>query len=155
MNWVPDLPEGRDHRSKSPNIFSPPPPEGAGGDYEQEQARPIWQSSGAGYAELYVLAALEPTRHQLQVLHEFDSCCFRAAGLESGIRDYNLKFVRPQLAASPGGGGWFQTVVTAGNFHQVNVRDKVLVAVLVERLRLNGKLTPSDFTQLPFDDLKL
>ena len=34
---------------------------GAGGDYEQEKARPAYAAAGGlGYQELYVLAALEP-----------------------------------------------------------------------------------------------
>lgn len=72
-DWVPDLPEGHHPAAKSPDIFHPKPVPGAGGDFEQQQARPFWTAVG-GYAELYVLAALEPHRHQLQILHEYDSC---------------------------------------------------------------------------------
>merc|ERR1712025_1240936 len=35
--WVPDLPEGRNKESQSPDVFHPAPTPGAGGDYEQEQ----------------------------------------------------------------------------------------------------------------------
>ena len=52
-------------------------------------------------------------------------------------------------------GGWFHTAVTAGNYHEVNGRDKVLVAYLVERLRRRGHLLRGDFELLPFDDLQL
>jgi hypothetical protein len=48
-----------------------------------------------------------------------------------------------------------QTAVTAGNYHEVNVRDKVIVAVVLERLRRNGALEQSDFAKLPFDDLQI
>lgn len=72
-DWVPDLPEGHNHAAVSPDIFHPPPLPGAGGDYEQEQARPMFAAVG-GYLQMYVLAALEPHRHQVQILHEFDSC---------------------------------------------------------------------------------
>ena len=61
-------------------------------------------------------------------MHEFDSCCFRAAGLFDGIKRYNSW-------AQDLAGGWFQTAVTAGNFHQFNLRDKVIVSVMIERLR--------------------
>ena len=101
-----------------------------------------------GYLQLYVLAALEPTRWQLQILHRYDSCCFRAAGLEDGIASYN-RFAQQRV------GGWFQTAVTTGNYHEVNGRDKVLVAYLVERLRRRGHLIRSDFELLPFDELQL
>ena len=139
------LRQGRNRSAVSPDIFHPPPPVGAGGDYEQEQARPMWAAVG-GYAELYVLAALEESRFQLQILHEYDSCCFRAAGLHGEIKQYN-GWVQGKV------GGWMQTAVTAGNFHQANVRDKVLVAHVVERLRRAGTLTKADFAALPFDDL--
>ena len=145
--WVPDLPEGRNRQAVSPNIFSPPPLVGAGGDYEQEQARPMFTTIG-GYLEMYVLAALEPHRHQLQILHEYDSCCFRGAGLFDEIKAYNL-WATAQIQ------GWMQTVVTAGNFHEVNPRDKVLIAIMIEKLRRRGKLEKADFAMLPFDDLRI
>ena len=95
---------------------------------------------------------MEPGRAQVQILHEWDSCCFRAGGLHDNVRDYNVA-VRGELrraaaaaaasssasaAAADGAGaaaGFMQTVVTAGNYHQINVRDKVIVAVCVEWLR--------------------
>jgi hypothetical protein len=39
--WVPDLPEGHNKAAVSPDIFHPPPIIGAGGDYEQMQARQV------------------------------------------------------------------------------------------------------------------
>ena len=139
-HWVPDLPEGRGKG------------EGGGGDFEQARARPIYDD--ADFIAMYILAAIEPNRHQLQLLHEHDSCCFAATGLHGPILQYNA-FVQAALAAQqPAGGGWMQTAVTAGNYHEVNFRDKVVVAALVERLRLNGKLEKADFAQLPFDILQ-
>ena len=44
--WVPELPEGRNHAAKPPDIFSPPPEEGAGGDYEQLAPRPFYSEAG-------------------------------------------------------------------------------------------------------------
>eukprot|EP00038_Savillea_parva_P019980 m.30019 g.30019 ORF g.30019 m.30019 type:complete len:486 (-) comp4656_c0_seq1:24-1481(-) len=145
--WVPDLPEGHNSGARSPDIFHPPPEIGAGGDYEQAQARPPYAVIG-GFAQMYILAALEENRHQLQILHEYDSCCFRAAGLFDGIKDYNT-YVSSQTQ------GVMQTAVTAGNYHEVNFRDKVIIVTVVERLRRNGKLTIEDFALLPFDDLRV
>eukprot|EP00035_Acanthoeca_spectabilis_P037152 m.43759 g.43759 ORF g.43759 m.43759 type:complete len:437 (-) comp8466_c0_seq1:2478-3788(-) len=145
--WVPDLPEGRSPDAHSPDIFHPAPQPGAGGDYEQEQERPPYAVIG-GYAQMYILAALESDRHQLQILHEYDSCCFRGAGLFDDIKDYNA-YVDKNTQ------GVMQTAVTAGNYHEVNFRDKVLVATLIERLRRNGQLTKADFENLPFDDLRV
>jgi hypothetical protein len=49
-----------------------------------------------------------------------------------------------------------QTAVTAGNYHEINLRDKVIVATMVERLRRKGgALTTQDFENIPFDDLRL
>ena len=94
------------------------------------------------------MAGLEEHRYQLQIVHEFDSCCFRAAGLHDALRRYNT-FVQARV------GGWMQTAVTSGNFHEVNPRDYVLVAYLVERLRRRGHLTQADFELLPYDDLRV
>ena len=47
-----------------------------------------------------------------------------------------------------------QTAVTAGNFHEVNYRDKVLVASLSEALRREGAVVREDFERLPFDLLQ-
>ena len=104
-------------------------------------------SAAGGYLQMYIMAALEPHRYQLQLLHEFDSCCFRAAGLHPNITHYN-KYAQSQVQ------GWFQTAVTSGNYHEVNPRDKVLAALMIEKLRRgNGVLTKADFQNLPFDDL--
>lgn len=93
----------------------------------------------------YVLASIDPGRAQIQILHEWDSCCFAAGGLHSSLLDYNLGVAKllnssnHNFSGGGGGGaaetGYFRTVVTSGNYHQVNVRDKVIVAVAVEWLR--------------------
>ena len=38
-------------------------------------------------------------------------------------------------ALTGAGAGFMRTVVTAGNYHQVNFRDKVIVSFVVEWLR--------------------
>lgn len=47
-----------------------------------------------------------------------------------------------------------QPAVTAGNYHEVNLRDKVIVTTVVEQLREDGALNPTNPPRLPFDDLK-
>ena len=59
-----------------------------------------------------IMAALEPKRYQLQIVHEFDSCCFRGGGLHPNITAFN-KFAQSHV------NGWFQTAVTSGNYHEV------------------------------------
>ena len=145
-DWVPDLPEGRNNRARPGNPFEPPPVVGAGGDYEQNQSRPTYAvAGGIGFMELYVLGAYEQDRYQLQILHEYDSCCFRAAGLEQNISKYN-SVVQSQV------NGWMATAVTKGNFHEINLRDKVLIAFMIELFQANdGKLEKEQFDSLPFD----
>ena len=47
-----------------------------------------------------------------------------------------------------------QTAVTRGNWHEVNLRDKVIISVIVEKFRAsNGELHSDDFKDLPFDIL--
>jgi hypothetical protein len=38
---------------------------------------------------MYALAALEPGRAQVQVLHNHDPCCYSAQHLHAEIKDYN------------------------------------------------------------------
>lgn len=102
-------------------------------------------STVGGYLQMYVFASLESGRNQLQILHECDSYCFRAVGLGPGILAYNV-YAQPQV------GGWMQTGVTAGNLHEMRLRDKVLIAYVVERFRKRGNVAKSDFQRLPFDD---
>jgi hypothetical protein len=50
---------------------------GSMGDYEQ-RAPEIYRT--ANYLELYIMASFGKGRHQLQILNEFDACCFRGTG---------------------------------------------------------------------------
>lgn len=169
--WLPDLPEGRNPFSIPPqSIFEPPPTEGAGGDYEQEQGRPLYSPNGTtltgiGYAELYLMATALGSRPQLQILHDYDSCCFRAQGLVKNITRYgevvrNASLKHSTVGRLSGQSAQFHTAITEGNYHQVNLRDKVVVAVAVERFRAcrdaNGTngCWSTILTGLPFDLLK-
>ena len=71
------------------------------GDYEQRRQRrnPGWYLTLANYTALYTLAALEPGRASLQVLHEKDPCCFKARGRHIRIVEYG-DWVRAQLAGA-------------------------------------------------------
>ena len=117
--------------------------EGGGGDYEQSSERPMYSS--CGFVCMYTLAALEENRHQLQMLHEHDSCCFQGAGLHANITAYN-RFVQGHVA------GWMQTAVNLGNFHEFNFRDKVVAGMMIEKERA-GALGRADFDHIPFDVL--
>lgn len=101
----------------------------------------------ANYTEMYVLAALEPDRYSFQVIHEFDSCCFRSQGRHGRIIEYNT-WVQTQTA------GRFQTTPTVGNIHEVNWRDKTIIGGLLSRYLKAGKLTEADWGNVPFDILR-
>lgn len=114
------------------------------GDFEQLPLRPNYKY--CGFVCMYVLSVLEEGRGQAQILHNQDPCCYQAGYLHNEIKMYN-QFVHSQKAD-----GWMQTYVTAGNIHQVNVRDKVIAASMIENLRRNGgKMKPTEMYFMPFD----
>lgn len=95
----------------------------------------------------YVLAALESTRYSLQITHEHDPCCFHGYGRHGRIIAYN-KWVQAQVA------GHFESTPTIGNVHEVNFRDKTIIAMFLDKLRAqDGLLQPADFVNIPFNTL--
>ena len=118
------------------------------GDYEQQVARPMYQQ--CAFVCMYTLAALEAGRTQVQVLHQDDPCCYAAQSLHPEIKQYNA-FVQSQPAVA----GWMQSMATAGNIHQVNLRDKVVATYAIEKLRLKGVVSKQDLVAVPFDVLQV
>ena len=112
------------------------------GDFEQFYARPMYKH--CGFVCMYVLSQLEEGRASAQILHEQDDCCYAATGLHDEIIAYN-QFVQSRS------GGWMQSFVTEGSIHQVNVRDKVIMASLIETFRRKGFLGRTDMLSVPFD----
>eukprot|EP00929_Paragymnodinium_shiwhaense_P060681 TRINITY_DN30303_c0_g1_i1.p1 TRINITY_DN30303_c0_g1~~TRINITY_DN30303_c0_g1_i1.p1 ORF type:complete len:439 (+),score=39.07 TRINITY_DN30303_c0_g1_i1:45-1319(+) len=96
----------------------------------------------ANYSSLYVLAALEQDRSAVQIIHEWDDCCFHACGRHERISSYN-SWVRSQMR------GNFVTSATEGNVHEVNPRDKIIMGMMLEKWR-KGTLSARDFEQMPF-----
>lgn len=97
----------------------------------------------ANYTSLYVLAALEAGRASAQVLHEQDPCCFHGCGRHARIRAYNA-WVQSQVQ------GAFATAVTAGNVHEVNPRDKLVLGGLLGAIVARGFVNVSDLAHVPF-----
>eukprot|EP00913_Durusdinium_trenchii_P029814 g27939.t1 len=81
-----------------------------------------WTGIG-NYTALYVLAALEPHRTSLQLLHEADPA------------------------------GHFRTVVTEGNLHLVNPREKIIIGTLLYKMARGQAVTAADLLT-PFDLLR-
>eukprot|EP00659_Diplonema_papillatum_P007514 gene7514-11508_t len=77
------------------------------------------------YTCLYVLGGLEPHRAAVQVMHEEDPCCYHGCGRHGRIEEYT-NWVRGEVAGS------FGAVVTVGNVHEVNERDKVIASVVLD-----------------------
>ena len=80
-----------------------------------------------------------------------DPCCFRGQGRHPQIATYNTA-VQATLAKAQG--GWMQTAITAGDFHEVNYRDKVIVSSLTDLLRREGRLAKADLARIPMDLLR-
>jgi len=80
-----------------------------------------------------------------------DPCCFRGQGRHPEIATYNTA-VQATLAKAQG--GWMQTAITAGDFHEVNYRDKVIVSSLTDLLRREGRLAKADLARIPMDLLR-
>ncbi len=83
-------------------------------DYEQWGPCGVKDKAGtpgpkwpANYTEMYVMAALEPERTSIQIIHEHDPCCFHGFGRHERIIAYN-KWVATQVK------GHFETVPTIG-----------------------------------------
>ena len=50
--------------------------------------------------------------------------------------------------------GHFETTPTVGNVHEVNLRDKTIIAMFLDKFRMKeGNLTESDFQTIPFNTL--
>ncbi|CAJ1337807.1 unnamed protein product [Effrenium voratum] len=80
---------------------------------------------------------------RVQVLHEADPCCFHGCGRHERIEDFN-RYVRGRAA------GLFRTVVTEGNMHEVNPRDKIVAGILIEKISRGKAISPADL-QTPFN----
>jgi hypothetical protein len=127
-----------------------------GGDFEQERERSIYEA--CDYECMYTLAGLEEDRMQVQLLHEADSCCFRSGPRHPAIIKYNQDVAQRLAAAGKNGSssGTMCTVATAGNVHEVNMRDKAVIAYLTDRYdQGGGSALPraSECPHLPFNVL--
>ena len=128
----------------------PPDAPAKGGD--DMPGRPAF--TACNYTCQYLLAGLEPGRYQVQILHEYDSCCFSPHGRHDQMLAYEHN-VRAELQA-PGsdraGGrhGWFTSTANAHVKHEVSEQDKTLI-----RNALAGEFAPASggWDRLPCDIL--
>ena len=102
------------------------------------------------YTCQYLLAGLEPHRYQVQILHEYDSCCFSPHNRHSQMLAYELN-VRAELGADERAGGkhgWFTVTATNHSKHEVAAQGKTIIAAA-----LHAHPTPgaAGWEQLPCD----
>lgn len=115
-------------------------------DWEQDPQRP-WYAV-ADMTDIFALGGLaqKQPRFQLQILHEMDSCCWTACTRHADILAYNAQI--RNMANST-----FRTVVTTGNIHEVNPRDKLIVGTLVQLWSQQGAMPNILNVPIPFDIL--
>lgn len=95
---------------------------------------------------------------QVQVLHEADPCCFRSGPRHAAIIDYNSEVAQRLAAASntTTGSGTMCTAATTGNVHEVSMRDKALIAYLIDLYDSGGGAAlprADECPRLPFNVL--
>lgn len=78
----------------------------------------------------YLLAGLEPDRFQVQILHEYDTCCFSPHNRHDQMLRYEAN-IRAELGADDRAGGqhgWFTTAADNHSKHEVAAQDKTIIA---------------------------
>jgi len=103
------------------------------------------------YTCQYLLAGLEPERFQVQILHEFDSCCFATHHRHGQMLSYEAN-IRAELGASERSGmsshGWFTTTADNHTKHEVCPQDKHIIAATMQGMWAPGS---RQWDQLPCD----
>ena len=111
-----------------------------------------WYLTSANYSAMYLLAALEPGRTSVQILHENDNCCFRGAGIHSDIIRYDDAIAT--ALATTGMHGVFTTAVTDWPIHMISPREKDVIAEGLRRSIVAARTRGlANFTGLPCDML--
>ena len=109
------------------------------GARNDKPGRPAFAS--CNYTCQYLLAGLEPGRFQVQVLHEYDSCCFSPHGRHDQMLAYEAN-VRAELAGGERAGGshgWFTSTANNHSKHEVCAQDKTIISKA-----LAGSFAPGD-----------
>eukprot|EP01079_Euglenida_sp_SAG-EU17-18_P001088 gene1088-2645_t len=136
QNWTGDSDEDFE-QSCRPN-FTDPHPDHTGpncaGKGPCPDARPDRQAyTVCNYTCQYLLAGLEEGRYQVQILHEYDTCCFSPHARHGKLLQYESN-IRTELAAdgrASAGHGWFTAAADNHSKHEVCDQDKALIAASV------------------------
>ena len=73
----------------------------------------------------------------MQILHEYDSCCFSPHGRHDQMRRYEAD-IRAELAADGRKSGWFTSTANEHHKHEVCAQDKTIIAAA-----LAGRFPPA------------
>lgn len=87
--------------------------------------------NACNYTCQYLLAGLEPERFQVQILHEYDTCCFSPHNRHSQMLQYEAN-VRAELLAQEGKTGWFTSAAVNHSKHEVCAQGKTIMAAAVK-----------------------
>ena len=109
------------------------PPDHPAGKGDDNPGRPAFLA--CNYTCQYLLAGLEPERFQVQILHEYDTCCFSPHGRHSQMLNYEAN-VRAELSAGERGEsgkhGWFTSTANEHHKHEVSAQDKTIIKAALE-----------------------
>ena len=95
------------------------------GDYEQ-QVPELYRT--ANYLELYIMGAAGDGRRQLQILNEFDACCFRGTGYKT------YENIVKNIIQNVGSGSFDIFLDSTHRLHQISPR---ALEVIFEDLKNN------------------
>jgi len=100
------------------------------------------------YTCQYLLAGLEPERFQVQILHEYDSCCFSPHTRHHQMLQYEMN-IRMELALR-NSHGWFTSTANNHTKHEVCAQDKTII-----KNSMAGRFSPqsSKWNSIPCDIL--
>jgi len=112
--------------------------------------------AACNYTCMYLLGGLEPERFQVQILHEYDSCCFSPHGRHDQMLQYEAN-IRTELmsddrssSSGPLKHGWFTSTADNHTKHEVCAQDKTIIAAAMA-----GRFRPgsSSWQSIPCDIL--
>ena len=105
QNWT-----GDDDEDFEQSCRPSSPGGGAGGNGDDQPGRAAF--AACNYTCQYLLAGLEPGRFQVQILHEYDTCCFSPHNRHDGMLQYESNIRNELMAAdrtTDSKHGWFTT----------------------------------------------
>jgi hypothetical protein len=123
QNWT-----GNDAEDYEQSCMPPDHPVGPLGP-EDKPGRPAYLS--CNFTCQYLLAGLEPDRFQVQILHEYDSCCFSPHARHDQMLRYESN-IRAELSADGRKAGWFTSTANEHHKHEVSAQDKTLIKAAME-----------------------